>query len=255
MKDIDYDYFYEDESDSKYCYPGTNILKNKLNITDLQVLHDAERDFSYQRLTELIIKPPVGDFSLQYLCKIHEYLFQDIYAWAGKIRTVDIAKGTIFCLSLFIVENFNDLYSKLKNENFLKDINTQDEMCERLAYYFGEINMIHPFREGNGRAQRFYIEQLCRAGGRFEISFENVTADEMLEASVASAKGDNNLFKKIFLKCIRIPFDETMKEIVKRQEGIEVFEELRKQVADVPEMSLEEINQEIADTRSARGKV
>jgi cell filamentation protein len=69
----------------------------------------------------------------------------------------------------FIESQFDDLYCKLKKENFLADITDKEEMSERLAYYLGEINMIHPFREGNGRTQRIYIEQLCLNNGRFEI--------------------------------------------------------------------------------------
>ena len=110
-------------------------------------------------------KGVTGDFSMKYLCSIHKQLFQDIYPWAGKIRTVDISKGTIFCLVQFINDQFDDLYCKLKEENFLKDIVNKKEMSERLAYYLAELNMIHPFREGNGRTQRIYIEQLCMNNG------------------------------------------------------------------------------------------
>ena len=75
----------------------------------------------------------------------------------------------------FIESQFDDLYRKLKKENFLADITDKEEMSERLAYYLGEINMIHPFREGNGRTQRIYIEQLCLNNGRFEIDFTDVS--------------------------------------------------------------------------------
>ena len=54
MKDQEYDYFYDDEQDAKYCYPGTNVLKNKLDIRDLDTLHEAERDYSAVRQAELV---------------------------------------------------------------------------------------------------------------------------------------------------------------------------------------------------------
>lgn len=104
MKDQEYDYFYDDEQDAVYCYPGTNILKNKLNIRDIEVLHEAERDYSSVRQAELTNRGVTGDFSFKHLCSIHKHLFQDIYTWAGKTRTVDISKGTIFCLVQFIEE-------------------------------------------------------------------------------------------------------------------------------------------------------
>lgn len=202
MKDQEYNYSYDDKGDIKYCYPGTNILKNKLNIRDLDTLHDAERDYSAVRQAELDKKGVTGDFSLKHLCSIHEQLFQDIYSWAGKIRTVDISKGTIFCLVPFIEIQFDELYKKLKNENFLADVTDKKDMSIRLAYYLGELNMIHPFREGNGRTQRIYIEQLCTNNGRFEIDFSEITKDEMLNASIQSAKFNNNLLEDVIFKCL-----------------------------------------------------
>ena len=94
MKDQEYDYFYKDDGDKKYCYPGTNVLKNELDIRELELLHEAERDYSSLRQAELVKKGVMGDFSMKHLCSIHKQLFQDIYTWAGKTRTVDIAE---FC--------------------------------------------------------------------------------------------------------------------------------------------------------------
>ena len=200
MKDQEYDYFYEDEQDAKYCYPGTNVLKNKLDIRDLDTLHEAERDYSAVRQAELVGQGVTGDFSFKHLCSIHRHLFSDVYSWAGKTRTVDISKGTVFCLVQFIESQFDDLYRKLEKENFLADITDKEEMSERLAYYLGEINMIHPFREGNGRTQRIYIEQLCLNNGRFEIDFTDVSKEEMIAASVRSANASNDMLEKLTYK-------------------------------------------------------
>lgn len=156
MKDQEYDYFYEDEQDAKYCYPGTNVLKNKLDIRDLDTLHEAERDYSAVRQAELVGQGVTGDFSFKHLCSIHKHLFSDVYSWAG----------------------------------------------ERLAYYLGEINMIHPFREGNGRTQRIYIEQLCLNNGRFEIDFTDVSKEEMIAASVRSANASNDMLEKLISSCL-----------------------------------------------------
>ena len=197
MKDQEYDYFYDDEQDAKYCYSGTNILKNKLDIRDVDILHEAERDYSSVRQAELANKGVTGDFSFKHLCSIHKQLFQDIYSWAGKPRTVDISKGTIFCLVQFIETQFNDFYRNLKKENFLADITDKKDMSIRLAYYLGELNMIHPFREGNGRTQRIYIEQLCQNNGRFEIDFTEVTKEEMISASARSANASNDLLEAL----------------------------------------------------------
>lgn len=202
MKDQEYDYSYEDKGDAQYCYPGTNVLRNKLNIQDLDILYEAERDFSSVRQAELCNKGITGDFSLKHLCSIHRQLFQDIYPWAGKIRTVAISKGTIFCLVQFIEEQFEFIYQQLEKENFLKNITDKEEMANRLAYYLGEINMIHPFREGNGRTQRIYLEQLCLNNNRFEIDFTEITKDEMISASIQSANLNNKLLEKLIYKCL-----------------------------------------------------
>ena len=202
MKDQEYDYFYEDEQDAKYCYPGTNVLKNKLDIRDLDTLHETERDYSAVRQAELVGQGVTGDFSFKHLCSIHKHLFSDVYSWAGKTRTVDISKGTVFCLVQFIESQFDDLYRKLKKENFLADITDKEEMSERLAYYLGEINMIHPFREGNGRTQRIYIEQLCLNNGRFEIDFTDVSKEEMIAASVRSANASNDMLEELISSCL-----------------------------------------------------
>lgn len=144
-----------------------------------------------------------GDFSFKHLCAIHRQLFQDVYAWAGKKRTVDISKGTVFCLTQFIELQYDDLYEKLKNENCLKDIMDKKQLSSRLAYYLGELNMIHPFREGNGRTQRIFIEQLCMGNGRYDIDFTEVTKEEMINASVASAKYGNEQLENLLYKCLQ----------------------------------------------------
>lgn len=195
MKDQEYDYFYDDEQDVRYCYAGSNVLKNKLDIRDLDTLHAAERDYSAVRQAELVGQGVTGDFSFKHLCSIHKHLFGDVYAWAGKTRTVS-------CLVQFIESQFDDLYRNLKNENFLADITDKEEMSKRLAYYLSEINMIHPFREGNGRTQRLYIEQICLNNGRFEIDFTDVSKEEMIAASVRSANASNDMLEKLIKNCL-----------------------------------------------------
>ena len=202
MKDQEYDYFYNDEDDIKYCYPKSNILINKLDVRNLDILHEAERDYSSVRQAELLKQGVSGDFSFEHLCTIHKQLFQDIYSWAGTPRTVDISKGTTFCRVQFIKEQFEEMYRQLKKENFLLDINDKKELSLRLAFYLGELNMIHPFREGNGRTQRIYIEQLCMYNGHFEIDFTEITKDEMIAASVASANLNNGLLEALLFKCL-----------------------------------------------------
>lgn len=90
-------YYYEFEQDSIYCYPDSFILKNKLNIREQDVLEEAERNITVLRILELKEKPLKGILDFKYLQKLHKYIFGDIYSWAGKLRSVNITKGNMFC--------------------------------------------------------------------------------------------------------------------------------------------------------------
>ena len=171
-----------------YCYPNSRILKNKLNIHDLDELHNEERNLSNLRERELLDSPIDAQFDFNHLKKIHAYLFQDIYDWAGEARTVDIAKGNLFCRYFAIDSEAKRIFTELKREKYLQNLNIAD-FAKRLAYYFAEINALHPFREGNGRTQREFIRQLAFQNNLF-ISFAGITTDQMIEASKASFKLD-----------------------------------------------------------------
>ena len=200
MNDNSYDYEYYDNGD--YCYPKTNVLRNKFNIRDEVKLREVERKFSMARYFELEKHGITDDFSLDHLCNIHHYLFQDIYDWAGKLRTVDIAKGTIFCLVQFIEPQFEVIHKWLLDNRFLKDISDIEEMSVKTAYLLGEINMIHPFREGNGRTQRMYIEQICVNNGLFRVNYAHTAKDEMIIASHETARCRYQLMENVMRKCL-----------------------------------------------------
>ena len=135
-------------SDKIYCYPDADVLKNKMGIRDLEQLKQMEKWLTMLRILELVDKPIRGKFDLMHLQSIHRYIFQDVYEWAGEIRKVDIAKGNLFCNVKFIESQAEEIFGKLKEENYLQGLN-EKEFSVRLAYYFSEINALHPFRDGN----------------------------------------------------------------------------------------------------------
>ena len=167
-------------SDTSYCYQNTNVLKNKLNIHDFEKLQEAERKITMLRISDLIDVPIEGNFDLKHFKEIHKYIFQDIYDWAGEIRTVDIAKGNMFCKVQFIYIQAEEIFKKI-NLQSLESIN-YDEFISKIAYYFSEINALHPFREGNGRTQREFIRELALKCG-YKIDFSKISKEQMLEAS------------------------------------------------------------------------
>ena len=120
----------------------------------------------------------------RYLRRLHKYIFGDIYDWAGEVRNVNINKGTMFCSHLFISQQAEYIFGQLKKEHYLTKC-TDEEMPLRLAYYLSEINALHPFREGNGRTQRLFIEILAERAG-YEVDFSEVSAEEMIQASADS---------------------------------------------------------------------
>lgn len=173
-----------------YCYPGTNVLINKLDIHDADILHDAERDATAIRILQLYKHPIQGRFGYAYLKRIHRYIFQDIYEWAGKERTVDIAKSNMFCNVRFLSEQADEIFGKIQKENFLRGLDRK-EFIDRTAFFFGEINALHPFREGNGRTQREYFRELALCSG-YRIDFSKVTEEEMISVSIDSFIRDYN---------------------------------------------------------------
>ena len=189
------DYSYSYQWDREYCYPESNVLINKLNIQDGDALHTAEREITSLRLAAAKMQPIKGKLDMKHLQKIHGYLFGDIYGWAGKLRHVDIAKGNQFCLAMNLDIYGSNLFKKLEQEHYLIDF--KERVPHRLAYYLSEINVLHPFREGNGRTQRLFIEYLASVAG-YRVDFSQVTAEEMIVASADSFACDYESINRMF---------------------------------------------------------
>ncbi|MBQ8992060.1 Fic family protein [Candidatus Saccharibacteria bacterium] len=184
-----------------YCYPNSSVLKNKLGIIDEDELYNEERNFTNLREEELLRSQILGKFDLKHLQDIHHYLFQDIYDWAGKIRTVDIAKGNLFCKVELIRPQAEIIFNGLKSEKYLRGLGTI-QFTNRLAYYLGEINALHPFREGNGRSEREFIRELAFQNGYF-LSFKDITQKELIETSKSSFLGDYSSLANILGRSLR----------------------------------------------------
>lgn len=182
------------EGQDHYLDPETGVLKNKLGIKDEDELKKAEASLVAWRSFQLSESPIQGRFDLEHLKAIHKHLFGDIYEWAGEIRDIDLAKDdSYFANHRHIVSAVRPIFKKLAEENYLNGLDTAG-FSERAAYYLGEINALHPFRDGNGRVQREFINHLAYRNGYF-IEWTNVSQEEMLQASIESfRKGDNTKF-------------------------------------------------------------
>jgi len=172
-------------SDSIYCYKGTSVLKNKLGIKEITKLRKAETEISFLRLESLAINKMNGRFTINHLKSIHQYLFQDIYRFAGDFRKEQIGKsGTWFYPPQEIQKQLIGLFKEIKEFIILKT-NDDDFFFDRLAYFMAEINAIHPFREGNGRTIREFIRQLALFKG-YLLDWSKCDKDEIMTASILS---------------------------------------------------------------------
>lgn len=188
-----------DNVQSKYCYSDTDVYINKLNIMDGKKLLLLEADLTAHRLMQLMVTPVRGKFGVVHLKRIHKYIFQDLYEFAGEFREEDVTKGsTIFCKSQFINHNLDVLFEKLKEDKYLKGLDTETTI-KKIAYYMAELNIIHPFREGNGRTIREFIRLLALKNG-YEIEWHNVKSEALLKAMIRSANMDISDLEKCLRK-------------------------------------------------------
>jgi cell filamentation protein len=148
-----------------YVIPGSECLQNLLGLTDPNELRTVEARIISIRDVELARTVLPGEYNLAHLQAFHRHLFQDVYSWAGQLRTVDIAKdGLRFGNWKFVDEQVSAVLAKLEDDNWLASL-PRETFVVKLAFYYGEINAVHPFREGNGRAQRAFLRQLSAAAG------------------------------------------------------------------------------------------
>mgnify|MGYP003571390498 CR=1 FL=1 len=208
--DNKYKYTYERTAD--YCYKDSDVLINKLNITNDKDLYEAERELVAFRISAFNDEPLKGNFDFEYLKAIHKYLFQDVYRWAGDIRNCNIAKQDLFCLTEHIESFGNDVFNKLKKEKYFVDYDDETTL-DKLVELFADINALHPFREGNGRSQRVFIESLAKINGIY-LDLTNVSKMDMIVASHDSINGDYKKLKDMFQKNSHIISEEERLEYI-----------------------------------------
>ena len=181
---------------SIYCYPDTDILINRLDLKDNAILQKYEAKITAAKLLALRQKGIIGEFDSKHIKDIHKFLFEDIYPFAGNFRTENIGKGVFrFAEWQYIESELDNLLKKLKEENYLANY-SQEMLAEKLAYYISELNVLHPFREGNGRTIREFIRELALKNG-YILNLKKVDPKDFFGASVKSIVDTNDLEKLI----------------------------------------------------------
>lgn len=120
---------------SKYCYPGTTVLKNKLNIMNIEKLQTYEAKITAAKSLGLRKSGITGNFDSNHIKQIHKYLFEDVYPFAGQFRTENIAKGEFrFAQFEYIETELERLLNKLKKEEYLQGLNKKDLVFSSHSY-------------------------------------------------------------------------------------------------------------------------
>ena len=184
-------------ADDPYCYPGTNVLINKEDIRAADDLEQFERLATAQRLREGLPSVPL---TVDGYCELHRHILQDVYQWAGKFRTFDISKGGhLFCRPAFIAGQMDERFKAIRL-GLLQNL-TEDEFVARAADHLCELNAIHPFREGNGRTMRAFLEVAGRRAGH-AIHVEHIEVAAWVAASRESFASGNSASMRIVVGAI-----------------------------------------------------
>ena len=183
-----------------YCYPNSEVLRNRLDLRDADALEAFETEITAIRAKEPL---PTGRFSVTHYRAIHHHLFQDVYSWAGKFRTIRIAKGgNAFCFPEYIAPQMSALFAGLARENYLRGRNTE-AFITGATDFLTDLNHIHPFREGNGRAQLVFMAALSDRAG-YPLNFDVFEPDEMLAAMIASYRGDKGPLQALLGRMVAV---------------------------------------------------
>lgn len=172
--------------DDIYCYAGTAVLKNKLDLKDANRLGDFEAEITAQRASEPL---PDGALDFTHYKAVHHHLFQDVYDWAGQPRSVRISKGgNPFCFPEFIDGQMSALLAALAADRYLRGLDRK-AFSKKAAHFLAELNAIHPFREGNGRTQLSFLALLADEAGH-PLDLARLDPRLFLDATIESFGGD-----------------------------------------------------------------
>lgn len=184
--------------DDPLCYPGTTVLRNLLDITDPEELDEAELGLFLIRAEEAL---PAGKLDVAHYLNLHRHLFQDVYAWAGQIRTIRIGKGgNWFCYPEYIEGYLAQAFAAYGDPDLVAEL-PAEEWARRTAHLLAEINAAHPFREGNGRTQLAFLTLLAANAG-YVVNDEVLAPERVMAAMIESFAGGEEPLAALVLQYI-----------------------------------------------------
>lgn len=178
-----------------YLDLAAGVLANRLGVTDPAELAQAEAEFTAARIVQLHRTPLPGGYDLPHLQAFHRHIFGDVYAWAGELRIVHLGRGAPFCPPHELRTAGDRIFRALAAAMFLRDL-PRATFVDRLADLLAAVNALHPFREGNGRAQRAFLAQLARDAGH-PLRWARLDPAENTAASRAAHRGDTTPLRRM----------------------------------------------------------
>lgn len=178
-----------------YIDPDSGILLNKLGLTTQADLDAAESDIASLEIVEMTVEnpPSLVGANFDILKNIHHQIFKPIYDWAGELRTINVSKDkTKFCEFQFIEAEGKRIFDELIQDNFLRKVSNKTDFLKRLAYYYSELNLLHPFREGNGRTLRTFISILAVHSNGSIIAWDKMNHNENIAACAYAVYQDES---------------------------------------------------------------
>lgn len=194
---------YNVKSSSIYL-EGSDVPKNKLNLSDSDTIHEMERELlkeSYEVFYDELDEDTI--FDENYLKDLHKRTFESLYEWAGEYRDFNMAKGeSRFCQGSFVETSSKKIFDELQKDNYLKDFEkrSKEEFAKKLAYYKCELNALHPFYELNGRVTRMFFDMIVSYNGYRFIDYSKVTPEHYIKCAIECVQfADESGFEKIIL--------------------------------------------------------
>lgn len=185
-----------------YVYPGTDVLRNKLDLRDGELLQAAELELGLHGLLRLTTRPLKLPIGVPRLKAIHKAIFGEIYEWAGQFRenTGSMQKyrpagyPVVYPPSTYIPQEMDRIFAELKAEKNLRGLSL-GAFAERAAFYYGEMDGTHPFREGNSRTLRQFFSDLARVAG-YELDWSEVAGTEASREALYRARDEAAMQRK-----------------------------------------------------------
>ena len=189
---------------SRYDVGGdeADIRTNKLGIANPKTLEDAETILlsdAYTRFLGFLEKGKLP-MDLRLIFDVHKYFLGPLYSWAGKIRTVNISKDGMLFIPTKNIPKALKAFEKILNKNVPEENEPKKKIADKLAEIHCEFNAIHPFREGNGRVIRLFLDLIALQVGYQLIDFGKSSKKDYIQACVAGMQKDYGKMSKVIYK-------------------------------------------------------